>query len=292
MGNTGFVNWNVQPICEGFIMIDLSASQMAELKYQEGRWLNDKAVQEFYRDDPHKHVGYGVSMRHTASQQFKRPHEGLDVGTCFGVELEFELEYTSFVGKNEVGKSISAGIRHQLFKMGLAPLGFSVQEDGSLSNGLEVVLPPLPVYRLKQVLRKIYNKHGLQWLAKESEHTGLHVTVDWLPEPQAVHFWNFWQMPIVYDAFRDIINRDPNHFCGLTSYVSSYSEMRQSPRKSSVYLRDNKSMEVRVFKGSIDVNVAIQQIMLVKRAYMLAERGLTDLQIFQSLKKYYKVDDL
>lgn len=266
-------------------MLELKVEDVAKFHENIAKWYRNKGAAQAYAEYPHLHTGLCPVGRHRTMMAYTRqPVDDLQ----YGVEIELELTYTDLMVLSEVRCGLAAGIKQCLWKFGLLEHGINIERDSTLNEGIEVVLPPMPVSMLQKVFQRLYVVHGMQFV-RNHEGCGIHITTDKFPdEASAVAFWNFWQNQKLYDSLLNIIGRKPTKYCAIQGFVDTVAQMKQFSERGAVAMRDNGCMEVRVFQSVTSARQVIRQVKLVDMVYKLCVKYKSEVGILPLVKKRFK----
>lgn len=266
-------------------MLELDIEDVAKFHENIAKWFRNKAAAQEYAEYPHLHTGLCPVGRHRTMIEYTRqPGDDLQ----YGVEIELDLPYTDLMVASELRRGLAAGVKQCLWKFGLLKHGINIERDSSLKEGIEVVLPPMPVHMLQKVLQKLYTVHGMH-LVRNHEDCGIHITTDKFPdEASAVAFWNFWQNPKLYDSLYGIIGRKPTKYCEIQGFVDTTAQMKQFKERGAVAMRENGCMEVRVFHSLMSARQVTRQVKLVDMVYKLCVKYKSEVGILPLVKRRFK----
>lgn len=265
-------------MCE---IVNLTPKLLKQLKKQEVAYLTSRVVNEHYAEEPWKMMAYGVMLRHTNMVQYERTPGVAN----YGVEIEYDLRPTDYLTKEELKKCIAAGVRHDLIHAGWGN-NFSVEEDGSIPNGFEIVLGPRPLDVVRRTLLMVLNGSSLPTFTNyDSDKVGVHVTVDKYPhEWQKVLFMDVWNHPWLHTIYHRLIGRKPNEFCRLMTKDKKGKYIKDE--YGIVKERDNGSLEVRAFRNSGHPGVTMTQVSFVAEIDRIIRQGVNDIdEVFDTLAK-------
>ena len=261
----------------------MTREQLLSLKQQEVKFLSSRKVLEYY-DHPIDQMFYGVALRHDISVSYERPQTKYP---CYGMEIEIGLHNVDMLTSYELKKCIAAGIRFQLVKMNLVGK-FSLQEDGSVPSGFELVFAPFPIYRCLTIIEQVLGRHGLEWFGNNEVDAGVHITVDKFERNEdAVLFNNVWMDEVFRLRYAGIIGRAPTSYCLIRPPVNNIKELYKQNDKSAVHVRDNGSVEVRAFHSTLRRHQTAEQLRLVDavRGFVIRDDVNTVQDVLAQLKK-------
>lgn len=263
-------------------VINLTPAEMRKLKQLEVDYLKNRIVKDLYADEPWKMMAYGVMLRHTNMVSYVRK-EGVN---NYGVEIEYSLRPTDYLTKQELSKCLAAGLRLELIKAGWGK-NFSIEQDGSVPDGFELVLGPNDndnvlktiLYILKHNILKNYVDYG-------ADNVGVHVTVDKYPHTwQKILFMDVWNHPMLHKKWGRLIGRKPNEFCRLMN--KRRDGTYEKDEYGIVKERENGALEVRAFRNCGIASVIFCQVRFVIAIDKLIRNGVCKIdEVFDEMSKW------
>lgn len=244
--------------------VEISYSEALHLRKEVIKYMTSKTVQEAYTKTPMLLTAPSPSARHTMTADYKTPPQYRGYKELLGVELEYEVYPTDLLSEHEMLLCLSASLRKRLI---LGDLGnsFTVQQDGSLKSGFELVLPPIPIQPLMRFIRHIH-QDVLKHYVYSTETTGLHVTVNKLPDDKALLFYQLWNDERFISQNIHIIGRTPNQYCKIGT-VATIEEAKRRKKHWAVIFRANGAMEVRLMRHTADWFKTNCQLMFLNDVY-------------------------
>lgn len=263
-------------------VINLTPVEMRKLKQLEVDYLKNRIVKDLYADEPWKMMAYGVMLRHTNMVSYVRK-EGVN---NYGVEIEYSLRPTDYLTKQELSKCLAAGLRLELIKAGWGK-NFSIEQDGSVPDGFELVLGPNDYETVFRTLLQVMRPNILQdYIDYGADNVGVHVTVDKFPHVwQKQLFMTVWNHPWFHTQWGHLIGRKPNEYCRLMAMRRDGTF--EKDEYGIVKERENGAIEVRAFRNCGIASVIACQVRLVFEIDKWIRGGGCDISVlFDDMEKW------
>lgn len=264
-------------------VVNLTPKLLLQLKKRETDFLRSMVVKGLYKKEPWKMMAYGVMLRHTNMVDYVRT-PGVH---NYGVELEYSLRPADYLTRDELKKCLSAGIRKSLIDLGWG-MNFSIEEDGTVPDGFEIVLGPRRLEEVLFALRTIGDdKVFREFIDYNADNVGVHITVDKFPHQwQTTMFIDVWNHLWMYTRFGKIIGRKPNQYCRL---MERQSDGTYKPDEYGVVnIRENGCLEVRAFRNSGLPNTPMVQLQLVHHIDKWIRNGGNDIdKLFEEAESWH-----
>lgn len=263
--------------------VNLTPLLLRQLKMREVNFLKSREVQKLFKNEPWKMMAYGVMLRHTNMVKYQPQNNHLN----YGVELEYSLKPTDYLTKQELKKCLAAGLRQMFIEHGWGT-NFSIEEDGTVPDGFEIVLGPRRLEEVLYALRKIGDDKVFRaFIDHNADNVGVHITVDKFPHQwQTTMFIDVWNHLWMYTRFGKIIGRKPNQYCRLME------KQRDGTYKPDEYgvvnIRENGCLEVRAFRNSGLPNTPLVQLQLVHHIDKWIRNGGNDIdKLFEEAESWH-----
>lgn len=252
--------------------IVLPRAALATLSQGMHRFLTNPAVHDVY-DREFDRVFTGIALRHDISlDTATRP-----AGRGYGMEVELSLNSAVSIPHAVTTEHVTAWLRSDFLYRGFGRQ-FSIQKDGTVPYGFEIVTGVLDELNLRRAMVVLVDCAALRMMWDSKANTGVHFTVDKFPHSwQTLLFYNMFNDKDFLRAYKHIIGRNPNRFCKVSGFVRTIREAKSFGKYSAVNIRKNGSIEVRLFRT--DLTKLAQQFELVRRveAKVLFARRSKDL---------------
>lgn len=264
-------------------VVNLTPKLLLQLKKRETDFLRSMVDKGLYKKEPWKMMAYGVMLRHTNMVDYVRT-PGVP---NYGVELEYSLRPADYLTRDELKKCLSAGIRKSLIDLGWGT-NFSIEEDGTVPDGFEIVLGPRRLEEVLFALRTIGDdKIFREFIDHNADNVGVHITVDKFPHQwQTTMFIDVWNHPWTHTWFGRLIGRKPNQYCRL---MERQSDGTYKPDEYGVVnIRENGCLEVRAFRNSVLPNASMAQLQLVHHIDKWIRNGGNDIdKLFEEAESWH-----
>jgi len=213
-------------------------------------------------DDEYHHVDYSPSARVIGNYHSSKGSQRPQISDWtkmkkryLGVELEVEVR------DNERGEKALA--LHKLINDEQFGAKVFFENDGSLSNGFEIISQPMGLDKHRDLWAWLKDKNAVRSLRSHNTTTcGLHVHVskDGLSKLQIAKIVSFINDPDNEDLVRAVARRYAEGYCRIKSKKIGRSA-QSDDRYEAVNITPRKTIEFRIFKGSLkyeSVMAAIQ----------------------------------
>lgn len=262
--------------------VNLTPLLLRQLKMREVNFLKSREVLKLFKDEPWKMMAYGVMLRHTNMVKYQPQNNHLN----YGIELEYSLKPTDYLTKQELKKCLAAGLRQMFIERGWGT-NFSIEEDGTVPDGFEIVLGPHNINEVLYALRgigadKLFNK----FIDLDATNVGVHITVDkFAHQWQKNLFIDVWHEPWIHTLYSRIIGREPNQFCQL---MNKRTNGTYEPNDYGIVSeRENGSLEVRAFRNTGRIGHTGAQLQMVVHIDNWIRRGGNNLdKLYEDMKDW------
>ncbi|OOH90929.1 hypothetical protein BMT54_03785 [Pasteurellaceae bacterium 15-036681] len=235
---------------------------------------------EFYKLD---HFGIGLTgalWYHTPVAQ-----ENTFQNTKWRYGVEFEVEFQRVKEQeNQEEQDLAnylAKIATSILDRRLETFQGGITKDDSLDRGWEIVLAAMSRNRIIKHIESVITDHHIQPYLRHNGNAALHITVDPFETPkQQRAFHDFWNAPTLFEDFPSLILRGENLYNKARTYIRKREGgfMKNDTLRSHYHrcnVRDNGSMEVRVFQAIYDLDILKQQLYMVHIVNFLVRKGIT-----------------
>lgn len=264
-------------------VVNLTPKLLLQLKKRETDFLRSMVVKGLYKKEPWKMMAYGVMLRHTNMVDYIRTPGFPN----YGVELEYSLRPADYLTRDELKKCLSAGIRKSLIDLGWGT-NFSIEEDGTVPDGFEIVLGPRRLEEVLFALRAIGDDRVFrEFIDYNADNVGVHITVDkFVHKWQTTMFIDVWNHPWTHTWFGRLIGRKPNQYCHL---MERQSDGTYKPDEYGVVnIRENGCLEVRAFRNCLLPNATMAQLQLVHHIDKWIRNGGNDIdKLFEEAESWH-----
>lgn len=165
----------------------------------------------------------------------------------FGVELEVEIK------DHAVDSNDKARLLNDLLNDGERGKRVFFERDGSLSNGFEIITQPMSLPAHRELWSWLRDRDACRHLLSHNTRTcGLHVHVnkDNLTQLQIAKIVTFINDPANEQLIRAIARRYAEGYCKIKQKAFDQAH-QSSDRYEAVNITSQKTIEFRVFKGSL-----------------------------------------
>lgn len=238
--------------------IVLPRESLAMISQGMYQFLTNPAVLNVYERNFDR-VFTGVALRHDISlDTATRP-----AGRGYGMEVELSLNSAVSIPHAVTTEHVTAWLRSDFLYRGFG-CQFSIQKDGTVPYGFEVVTGVLDELNLRRAMGVLVDCAALRMMWDSETNTGVHFTVDKFPHSwQTLLFYNMFNDKDFLNAYKHVVGRNPNRFCKVSGFVRTVREAKSFGKYSAVNIRKNGSIEVRLFRT--DLTTLTQQFDLVRR---------------------------
>lgn len=238
--------------------IELPRESLTMISQGMYRFLTNPAVLNVYERNFDR-IFTGIALRHDISlDTVTRP-----AGRGYGMEVELSLNSAVSIPHVVTTEHVAAWLRSDFLYRGFGRQ-FSIQKDGTVPYGFEVVTGVLDELHLRRAMGVLVNSDVLRLMWDSKANTGVHFTVDKFPHSwQTLLFYNMFNDRDFLRTYKHIIGRNPNRFCKVSGFVRTIREAKSFGKYSAVNIRKNGSIEVRLFRTDLDK--LAQQFDLVRR---------------------------
>jgi ribosomal protein L37AE/L43A len=174
----------------------------------------------------------------------------------FGVELEVEVK------DHSIDKESKAKALHKIINNGERGKRVFFENDGSLSNGFEIVTQPMSLPAHHDMWQFLRDRDAVRYLLSHNTRTcGLHVHVnkDNLTQIQIAKIVTFVNDPINESMIRAIARRYAEGYCKIKQKDLA-SAHQSSDRYEAINVTPRHTIEFRIFKGSLKYESVIAAI--------------------------------
>jgi uncharacterized protein YukE len=174
----------------------------------------------------------------------------------FGVELEVEIK-DMMVSREE-----KASLLHDVINGGERGAKVFFENDGSLSNGFEIVTQPMSLPAHHEMWQFLRNKDAVRYLLSHNTRTcGLHVHVnkDNLTQIQIAKIVTFVNDPQNESMIRAIARRYAEGYCKIKQKDLA-SAHQSTDRYEAINVTPRHTIEFRIFKGSLKYESVIAAV--------------------------------
>lgn len=190
----------------------------------------------------------------------------------FGVELEVEIK------DHAIEPHEKARVLNELLNGGERGAKVFFESDGSLSNGFEIISQPMSLPAHRELWSWLRDRDACRHLLSHNTRTcGLHVHVnkDNLTQLQIAKIVTFINDPANEQLIRAIARRYAEGYCKIKQ--KSFDSAHQSTdRYEAVNITSQKTIEFRVFKGSLKYESVIAAIEFCNALVEFAANSITN----------------
>lgn len=190
----------------------------------------------------------------------------------FGVELEVEIK------DHAVDANDKARMLNELLNDGERGKRVFFERDGSLNNGFEIITQPMSLPAHRELWSWLRDRDACRHLLSHNTRTcGLHVHVnkDNLTQLQIAKIVTFVNDPANEQLIRSIARRYAEGYCKIKQ--KSFDSAHQSnDRYEAVNITSQKTIEFRVFKGSLKYESVLAAIEFCNALVEFAGSSITN----------------
>lgn len=222
-----------------------------DFEYNDGR---DQYVHVDWRPEPPPVIG-----GYHNSKPLQHPqHDSWSVSKhrWFGVELEVELK------NRDENREDKARLLNELINGGEIGKNVFFENDGSLSYGFEIITQPMSLPKQRSLWDWLKDRECTRnLLSHNTSSCGLHVHVnkDGLSQIQIAKIVTFVNDPRNADLIRAIARRYAEGYCKIKMKTLD-NAAESSDRYEAVNITGRKTIEFRIFKGSLKYESVISAI--------------------------------
>jgi hypothetical protein len=187
-------------------------------------------------------------------------------GRFLGVELEVERTQTAEDGKGKIAQRIADWVNNQAGDITAdkhVDQLLYFERDGSLSDGFEMVTAPMGLDDHARLWKTALSPTLTRQLRSHDTTTcGLHVHVsrEGLSDLQISKMVCFVNDPDNRPLIEAVARRYGNHFCGVSRKRLANAHERDGNRYQAVNLCNSKTIEFRIFKGTLKYGAVMAAI--------------------------------
>lgn len=198
-------------------------------------------------------------------------------GNLTALMKEHESEFLGILSDPLTYRNVGRAIYPlQSMRKQITDLKFYIKRDGSLKEGFEVVTPPFTLRWLAEhigdlaaLLRKMTS---LGFNSYDTGTCGMHVHISRASFLSPLHQWRFWLFFMQnYDFFHVLSKRDHTSSAKYAGYYATplqnlktrITTVPKQAHHEAVEMTHENSIEVRIFRGTLNHKTIINEILLV-----------------------------